>query len=69
MFMQSGFAARLANGFANWSIYGLGEDVPNARRMLTQHVRVDPRRDGRIGVAEAGSYHMDGYPARSRVVA
>jgi hypothetical protein len=57
MFMRSGFAARLANG----SIYGLGEDVPDARRMLTQHVRVDPQRDGRIGVAEAGSYHMDGY--------
>ena len=34
--------------------------------MLTQHVRVDPQRDGRIGVAEAGSYHMDGYPGEKQ---
>ena len=34
--------------------------------MLTQHVRVDPQRDGRIGVAEAGSYHVDGYPGEEQ---
>ena len=34
--------------------------------MLTQHVRVDPQRDGRISVAEAGSYHMDGYPGEQQ---
>ena len=34
--------------------------------MLTQYVRVDPQCDGRIGVAEAGSYHMDGDPGEQQ---
>ena len=44
----------------------MGEDVPDARGVLAQHVRVGPQRDGRISAAEAGGYHVDGNPGEQQ---
>jgi hypothetical protein len=41
-------------------IYGLGEDVADACRVLAKDVRVDTQGHGGIGVAEAGGDDVDG---------
>jgi hypothetical protein len=38
---------------------GLGEDVPDTRRVLAQDMGVDPQGHGRAGVAEPGGDYVD----------
>jgi hypothetical protein len=52
--------AGLACGFANGSLDGLGEDVPDTGCVLAQDVRVDAQGHGGVGVAKAGGYDVDG---------
>src|SRR5262249_24198928 len=52
-----------ANGFANTGAYGLGEDVPDACRVLAQNVRVDPQGHRRGRRDRAGPrLHAPGLP-------
>jgi hypothetical protein len=50
--------AQLANGFANRSRYGLGEDVPDTGRVLAQAMGVDAQGYGWVGVAKPGGHDM-----------
>jgi hypothetical protein len=52
--------ASLACGFANRSLDGLGEDVPDTGCVFAQDVGVDAQGYGGVGVAEAGGYDVDG---------
>ena len=52
--------AGLACGFADRSLDGLGEDVPDTGGVFAQDVGVDAQGYGGVGVAEAGGYDVDG---------
>ena len=40
-------------------VHGLGEDVRRGGLSGADYVGVDPERDGRVGVAQAGRHDMD----------
>ena len=47
-------------GFANRSLDGLGEDLPDTGCVFAQYVGVDAQGYGGVGVAEAGGHDVDG---------
>jgi hypothetical protein len=49
----------LANGFANRSLDGLGEDVADTGRVLAQHVGVDAQGHRRVSVAKPGGHDVN----------
>jgi hypothetical protein len=53
-------SASLACRFANRSLDGLGEDVPDTGCVFAQDMGVDAQGYGGVGVAEAAGYDVDG---------
>ena len=56
----------VACGFANRSLDGLGEDVPDTGSVFAQDMGVDAQGYGGVGVAEAGGYDMHRDPGEKQ---